>query len=229
MPLSSPLRAVAAEVAAFLLAATCPGCGEPGTLLCASCRVALQPRPVSLRTPAGLPVTAALPFESVAARCVRRLKGEGETLLARPLGAALAAVLATVGDDVHPVPVPTARAAYRRRGYRVPELLIRRAGAEPWRVLRTVGTPADQRDLGAGERAANVQGTMRARGRGHGARVVVVDDVVTTGATLDEAARALAEAGFAVVAAVVLAATPRRGRRGADPSMTRRRHEENES
>lgn len=208
MPLPPSLHAVAAQVAAFLLAAVCPGCGEPGTLLCEACRGALRADPVTLRTPGGLPVTAAMPFEGVAARCIRHMKGDGETLLARPLGAVLATVLSAV--DAHPVPIPTRHAAFRRRVYRVPELLIRRAWADPWRVLRTRGARLDQRWLGVRERSENVRGTMRVRGAGNGAEVVLVDDVVTTGATFDEGARALAEAGFTVLSAVALAATPRR-------------------
>ncbi|MBO0980517.1 ComF family protein [Microbacterium sp. SD291] len=224
MPSSTGLHAVAVEVAAFLLAATCPGCDEPGTLLCDRCRLTLVPAPLELRTPEGLRVRAALPFEAVAARCIRRLKGEGETLLAHPLGAALAGVLLEeLREDVRPVPVPTGSAAFRRRGYRVPELLIRRAGAVPRRVLRTVGVRTDQRGLGARERTDNVRGSMRATRAGHGAEVVLVDDVVTTGATLDEASRALRSAGFEVLSAVALAATPlHRGRTG-HPWKTRRK------
>ncbi|MEU4016308.1 phosphoribosyltransferase family protein [Microbacterium sp. NPDC028030] len=158
-----------------------------------------------------MPVLAAFAFEGVAARCIRRLKGEGATVLARPLGSALATVLAPVATPATwVVPVPTARAAFRRRGYRVPELLIHRAGLSPQRVLSVVTASVDQRGLGASARAANVRDTMRARRRGDGAAAVIVDDVVTTGATLDEAARALDVAGFRVTAAVALAATPRR-------------------
>lgn len=224
---SSVLRAVGAEIAAFLLAASCAGCEEPGLLLCPSCRAELISQPRRESTPDGLTVHAALGYDGVAARCIRRLKGDGETHLARPLAGALAAVLApAVSPSTWIVPVPTSRRAFRSRGYRVPELLIRRAGHVPQRLLSLAARPVDQRGLGVQERAANVHGAMRARRTGEGAEVVLVDDVVTTGATLDEAARALRAAGFRVAAAVVLAATPRRAGFGGDSSGTHRRHDE---
>ena len=207
----SHLLGIGAEIAAFLLAATCGGCDEPGTLLCPRCTQALRPHPQSGTTPRGMIVRAALPFDGAAAQCIRRLKGEGQTLLARPLGAALATVLApVVNPTTWIVPVPTTRSAFRRRGYHVPELLIRRARFEPQRLLSLVGRTTDQRGLDVRARETNVRGVMRARRPGAGAEAVLVDDVVTTGATLDEAARALGSAGFRVVAAVALAATPRR-------------------
>ena len=212
MGTTSRLSLIGTEIAALLLAATCAGCDEPGSLLCDPCREALAPRRRDGVTPHGLPYRAALAFEGVPARCIRRLKGEGATFLARPLGDALAAVLAPiVTSATWVVPVPTTRRAFRRRGYRVPELLIRRSHLEPQRVLSLGGTTRDQRALGAKDRVANMREAMRARGEGNGAEVVIVDDVVTTGATIDEAARALTAAGFRVVAAAVLAATPRHG------------------
>lgn len=222
------VRAVGTEMLALLLAASCAGCGEPETMLCASCREGLRAAPREWTSPGGLRVCAAMSFESVAARCIRRVKDEGETLLARPLGEALGEVLHEVlaespGESVLVVPVPTTRAAYRRRGYRVPDLLVRRAGAAPSRLLSTRGRSTDQRGLDAEGRAQNVRGTMRARRPGEGHVVVLVDDVVTTGATFDEAERALRAAGFHVLAALALAATPRHSERNANASGTRRK------
>lgn len=62
---------------------------------------------------------------------------------------------------------------------------------------------------------------MRSRPATGGGAIVLVDDVVTTGATFDEAARTLREAGARVVSAVALAATPRLGERNANASETR--------
>lgn len=211
MPKESNLLRIGAEIAAFLLAARCAGCDEPGTLLCVQCREELVPHPQDGVTPQGMPFRAGIAFDAVAARCIRRLKGEGETFLARPLGAVLATVLAPVATPTTwVVPVPTASSAFLRRGYRVPELLVRRAHVDPHRLLSLVSGTADQRGLDARAREKNVRDSMRARRQGEGASAVVVDDVVTTGATFDEAARALEASGFRVVAAVALAATPRR-------------------
>lgn len=199
------------EALAFLLAANCPGCDQPGTLLCLRCRKQLEPRPRHLTTPQGLEVLAAVTFEGVPARSIRRLKEDGATMLARPLGRAVADILGDAAHGAVIAPVPTSRASFRRRGYRVPDLLIRRAGFEPRRTLRAVRRTADQRGLGRDARARNVEGSMRAHAAPRGRdRVVIFDDVVTTGATLDEAARALRAAGWHPVGAVALAATARR-------------------
>lgn len=200
------------EIAAFVLSACCAGCDAPGTLLCGDCRRALSAEPVLSTSPNGMPITAAFLFEGVGARCIRRVKEDGETLLAHPLGAALADAAASSISD-HPdallVPVPTGRAAFRRRGYRVPELLMRRAGLAPTRLLRAVRRTEDQRDLDVDERRRNVARSMRARHARGDEEVLIFDDVVTTGSTLDEGARALRAAGFRVCGAVALAATPR--------------------
>lgn len=208
------------DMLAFLLAASCPGCDRPGTLICEQCLEELQPDPTVRTTPGGLAVWAALPYQGVAARCIRRLKEEGMTLLARPLGRAMrGALMEAAAGGAIVVPVPTSRAAFRRRGYRVPELLVRRAGLHTTPMLRTTRRTHDQRDLGRSERARNAAGSMRVRGSAVaalasgpacGAEVVLVDDVITTGATLDEAARVLRDAGARVVGAVALAHTPRR-------------------
>lgn len=217
-------RAIGAEVLGFLLAAQCAGCDEPEKLLCDTCRGELRPAPIDLRTPGGLRVRAALSFDGVRARCIRRLKDEGETLLARPLGAALAAALpdALVGGPSL-VPVPTSGRSMRRRGYRVPELLIRAASERPLRALSTAHGRRDQRGLDAIGRAANVRGSMRARSHGEGLEVIVVDDVMTTGVTLDEAARRLERAGYRVASAIVLAATPHHSGSRASAPATRRK------
>lgn len=197
------------EILSVLLGASCAGCDEPGRVLCDGCRDLLRAAPVQRTLTGELTATAALSFEGVAARCIRAVKEDGSTLLVRPLAAALHEVLPT-DAGVQVVPVPTSLMSFRRRGYRVPELLVRACGRRPVRLLAHVGGTRDQRGLGRAERARNVAGSMRATRLGAGEEVVLLDDVITTGATLVEASAVLSEAGFRVRGAVALAATPRR-------------------
>ncbi|WP_460774853.1 ComF family protein [Microbacterium sp. GXF7504] len=203
------LRVALADALALVLPIACAGCGAPDTGLCDACARALRPAPRTRILPGGVPVVAALRFEGVAASAIRAYKEDGRTALARPFGRALAAAVAAAPDADRYVPMPTSRAAFRRRGYRPVELVMRRAGLEPARMLRPLRATADQRALGRAERAGNVRGSLAAVRTDTG-RILVVDDVVTTGATVLEAVRALRQAGADVVGAVVVAATPRR-------------------
>ncbi len=203
------VRESAQEALSFWLPIACAGCGALDVPLCAGCRAHLVARPVVRRLADGQRVLCALPFEGVVARSVRALKEQGRTGLARDLAPALAAVLDGVPSEVLVAPIPPRAAATRRRGYVVVDLLLRRAGRRPAHVLRLRRTPRDQRGLDREERRRNLDGALEAR-RVRGRPVLVVDDVLTTGATLQEALRALRAAGASEVRAVALAHTPSR-------------------
>lgn len=100
----------------------------------------------------------------------------------------------------------------RARGYDPVRLLLRRAGVGAPVVagLRVARRTRDQAGLPAAERERNLRGALRGRPVLAGRRLLIVDDVLTTGATLREAARAATEAGGAVLGAAVLARVPRR-------------------
>jgi predicted amidophosphoribosyltransferase len=91
----------------------------------------------------------------------------------------------------------------------VVELVARRAGLRCERLLAIARVAADQRGLDRAARRRNVENSLRARDVA-GLRIVVIDDVVTTGATLEEAARALRAGGAEVIGAATIASTARR-------------------
>lgn len=212
MPFPPVVRLALEDALALLLPVECAGCDGPDTALCDDCRGALAPAP-TLRMHDGVPVWSGLPFEGVPARVLRALKEEGRTGLAPALAPALAAAVRALDDDALLVPLPTSRASMRRRGYRVVDLVALRGGLRLTRLLSPARATADQRGLGVDERARNVAGSLWARG-GAGARVIVLDDVVTTGATLAEAVRALRHAGAEIAGCATIAATARHNARG---------------
>jgi len=219
----------------LVLGGRCAGCDRPGRALCRDCarefegRVfAARPDPAPLELP---PVFALARYEGVVRSVLLAHKERGRTRLAKPLGAALGRVLATTagpGDVV--VIVPSRRAAIRTRGYDPLARIARHAVANsrllgrPLRIcpaLALARPVADQVGLSAAARVANLSGAMTVR-RGFasylaGRTIVLLDDVVTTGATLAEAARALRDVGGRVRAAVVVAATSK----GPDSSLAR--------
>ena len=151
-------------------------------------------------------------------------KEEGRTALLRPLAHLLAASVVEVMRDPGPVvlvPVPTTRRSRVARGAdvvgqlaREAAVLLRRTGADVTvrAALRVVRRTSDQSGLGAGERARNLHGAfgVRAPAGLAGREIVVVDDIVTTGATLREAARVLASVGHPAHGAATVAHRPRR-------------------
>ncbi len=225
------MRALAAALADLVLPRTCAGCGVPGPVLCRRCaRLLTRPREATpRRVPWGMPPTvAAGAYAGPVRPAVAAFKEHGRAELAGPLGTALALAVAVhaallPGRPVLLVPLPPTRAALRARGRDpVRELAVAAVGelraagvdAEQARLLARTGRVRDSAGLTVAQRRANLAGTVTARAARvpRGALLVVVDDVVTSGATLTQAAAALgvtAAAGAGPVLAAVVAATPR--------------------
>ncbi|MFJ9676446.1 ComF family protein [Streptomyces sp. NPDC101194] len=207
------------EISGLVLPVSCGGCGRPRTELCEECRADLcgrAPRRVRpVPEPRGLPVVhAAAGYENAVRAVLLAHKERGALGLAGPLGKALAgAVRAGVGHAgvVGPlllVPVPSTRRAVAARGHdptrrialaAAGELRRRGTGARVVAVLRQRRPVADQAGLGARQRQANLAGALEVVAGGErllaAGRVVLVDDLLTTGASLAEAARAIAAVG----------------------------------
>jgi predicted amidophosphoribosyltransferase len=167
--------------------------------------------------PPGLPVVhAAAAYEDAVRAVLLAHKERGALTLARPLGTALAgavragsaAALAEAGRvPVLLVPMPSSRRAVRVRGHDPARRIalaaageLRRSGtaARVAAVLRQRRAVADQSGLNSRQRLANLAGALEVAGGGvrllTGGRVVLVDDLMTTGASLTEAARAVRSA-----------------------------------
>jgi ComF family protein len=205
------VRRACAEALALAFPVDCCVCGAWGSDVCRDCAASIETRVRSRRLEGGLEVWSGLDYADAVAPAIRALKEEGRTGIARTLAPALRAAVdrASAGAEaVLFVPVPTSRAAMRRRGFRPVELLLRRAGERPTRLLRYTREVADQRGLDRSERERNIGAAFVVRSFTD-RPVVVVDDVVTTGATLRAAVRALDDAGAYVLGAATLASVPR--------------------
>lgn len=187
-----------------LPAALCPRCGlqSPGNALCGRCLARTPPYDATL---------AALAYAFPADALVHALKFRGELALAGLLGNLLVErIRARVVDCVIPVPLSAKR--LRERGYNQAVELARplaaaaRAPLEVALCQRARDTPA-QIELPWDERERNVRGAFHCPRPLAGARVAVVDDVMTTGATLGEIAATLKRAGAAQVENWVVART----------------------
>jgi ComF family protein len=190
---------------------SCPVCAlpSPTAAVCASCVT---------RPPPYIATVAALAYAHPADHLLRQLKYRGRLALAHWAAAALAsAVRARLEARVpgeYPdrvVALPLARARQRERGFNQAREIAKRVArtlALPLApVLERVVAGPPQAALPWRERRHNVRGAFAARGDVRGARLALVDDVMTTGATLAEAALALKHAGAAQVECWVVART----------------------
>lgn len=161
---------------------------------------------------------SAVLYEGAVRDLIHRLKYDGRVQCRRPLGLLMAERLAGYCGDVSPdlmVPVPLHLRRLRTRGFNQ-SVLIGELVAKEWhlpferRVLRRTRWTESQLTLKVEERAANVRGAFEVAfpDRVRGKRVMLVDDVLTTGSTANECARVLTKAGAASVCVVTVARVP---------------------
>lgn len=227
----------AADLLALAVPVDCVCCGAEDRALCGQCdrrirRLTHDPFRAESGAPGLmdvggrvlLPVVAAGVYREELAQALLSFKRHGQYQLRSSLGRALAGAVRTAspGTEVSClIPVPSSNAAFLERGFSPIHLLLQEVsrqvpGLAVQDVLRKTGSgglqlPGGQKGLDRGGRAKRVRGSMQVRQRGRnqvaGQRCIIVDDVLTTGATLAEAARALHVSGAVVTGAIVLAAT----------------------
>lgn len=193
----------------------CLGCSDVGPSWCDEClRGAVDVH--HRETPRSIPVVASARYRGTVRAAIIGYKEHGQLALATPLGRLLAAAL-MAGADAAPsagavlIPIPSTRSATRARGQDHAHRLARRAGAvaglSAMAALRWARPVSDQSGLSVLDRRTNVSGAMVASPpAAAGSPAVLVDDVMTTGSTLDEGRRALTAAGHRVVRVCVVAA-----------------------
>ncbi|MCB0965708.1 MAG: ComF family protein [Ilumatobacter sp.] len=206
---------------------SCAGCHRPGPVLCRTCRFVLAAPPAM---PSSGDVIAAVPFVGRSREVLLNFKYGNR----RQLGHHLAGLVVNrlLAEGIRPADVdvvtwaPTSAARRHRRGFDQAELVARRValqlGVPCRRLLRREGSAPPQTGL---DRATRLHGPVfTASPAAHGRRVLVIDDVVTTGSTLRSAAHALRLAGAVDVVKAAVATTPAAvaGRRR-EPARTRRR------
>jgi len=224
------LRRAGNAVLDLIFPPRCPGCGRLGELFCDACRSQVEPITGPVCPRCGRPteraelcnscrqsashldrIVSAVVFAGPIRAAIHELKYNNGRALAAPLAAYL--VDAWQGADMTAdciVPVPLHARRQAERGYNQSALLARA-------LSRSVGVPLDEKLvirhkatqqqalLNAAQRRENVRDAFACRGPANGRQIVLVDDVCTTGSTLEACAAALRAAGAAHVSALTLA------------------------
>jgi predicted amidophosphoribosyltransferase len=188
----------------------CLGCGALGLEICSQCRRFWQPRIYrshSRRKP-HFPIYSSIPYSPIAGKVLLAAKEHGiqraDELMVSALSHSLSTCLQEQGIGFL-VPIPSRKSVARLRGRQFISDLAQEIGSDARlstsEILTHTRAVKDQSKLDAKERVENLEGALTSL-RYRSGKAIIVDDLVTTGVTLQEAARALRAAGIEVSAAI---------------------------
>ncbi len=199
-----------------LLPTPCCGCKRLGAVLCQGCHDGLvgTPRKVVRGNLAGW---AFCDFGDQVSKVLNAFKEDGQTSVAATLAAKMApllenyALLEIETTEVVLVAVPSRASSFVKRGFVPAQVLAKQvakqSGLRSVAALKFFRPVDDQAGLGVSERRTNLVESMRAKFSLRGYRILIIDDIVTTGATILEARRALENAGAQVIGFLAFAET----------------------
>jgi predicted amidophosphoribosyltransferase len=160
-------------------------------------------------------VATSLEYAGTVQRAIVAYKDQGRKGPERALARALLASVEKALTELVPrhsvvelAALPSTRSAWRRRGYNPVNRLLSRVGLRAAYPVDHFRQTADQATLGRQGRQSNMIGALIARSSLEGRSFLLFADVLTTGSTLAEAARAITEANGTVIGAAVIARTP---------------------
>jgi len=219
-------QALARAVADLTLGRACAGCNAPGTDLCLDCARAFTVDPVMVHFLAlddvfhglRIPVWAGALYEGGIRSSLIRFKDHGHRSLQPVLTQALAtSIRAAMPDSLYScavIPIPSRASAVKRRGADPLSLLARSLPRYMPCDVHVKHVLVDDRRHGANKHLGSTDRALAASGAFHVKEschhpAIVIDDIITTGATLAEACSTLLHAGIHVVGAACIAHTPR--------------------
>lgn len=192
----------------------CIGCSQLGIEICTFCRKSWHPHIFRSKThmQPSIPIYSAVAYSPLASKVILAAKENGilqaELLIVSAIGHALEFCIRESGYGFL-VPIPSRKSAVRLRGRQFIYDIAKRISAETtiptYEILSHSRVIRDQSALDAKDRVINMSGALTAS-RFIGGRAILIDDLVTTGTTLGEAARALRAQGITVSAAVTACA-----------------------